>query len=155
MYIDSERLKFKIKSEATTTEIVGHQWVFTPLDKLLGIIDRQPLAISKKLFVECIRAIRDKWDAECKACEVGVNLIDMPSCEQATLDLLRLITGKGDLISWWCYEKDFGREFKIGDLTDNEASPDLTTAEKLYDYISSLRHDKINQYQNTLSSIIA
>ena len=42
-----------------------------------------------------------------------------------------------DLISWWLWELDYGRRFKIGYLieADGITKPDLSTAEKLYDYL--------------------
>lgn len=46
-----------------------------------------------------------------------------------------------DIFSWWCIEKDFGETFKIGDIEDTLLmlehrfrKPDLSTAEKLYEY---------------------
>ena len=40
-----------------------------------------------------------------------------------------------DTLSWWLYECNYGRDFKIGDLEDNGVKVDLTTPEKLYDYL--------------------
>lgn len=40
-----------------------------------------------------------------------------------------------DLIGWWIYELDYGRNFKMGDLIDNGVEIDLSTPEKLYDYL--------------------
>lgn len=43
-----------------------------------------------------------------------------------------------ETISWWFWEKDYGRKFKIGDLIKaDKTKPDLSTAEKLYDYLIS------------------
>lgn len=44
-----------------------------------------------------------------------------------------------DLISWWLYDLDYGTKFEIGDLVeaDGITKPDLSTAEKLYDYLVS------------------
>ena len=42
-----------------------------------------------------------------------------------------------DLISWWIYEMDYGRTFSIGDIEEDGKKPDLTTSEKLYDYLSN------------------
>lgn len=43
-----------------------------------------------------------------------------------------------DLISWWLYELDYGERFIIGDLieADGVTKPDISTAEKLYDYLT-------------------
>ena len=41
-----------------------------------------------------------------------------------------------NLISWWLYELDYGKKFEIGYLEEkNGDKPDLSTAEKLYDYL--------------------
>ena len=40
-----------------------------------------------------------------------------------------------DTLTWWLYEKDYGRKFKIGDFTIDGVDIDLTTIEKLYDYL--------------------
>lgn len=42
-----------------------------------------------------------------------------------------------DLISWWIYELDYGKKFKVGYLIEGDGitKPDLSTAEKLYDYL--------------------
>lgn len=42
---------------------------------------------------------------------------------------------KDDTLTWWLYEKDYGRKFKMGDFTIDEVDIDLTTTEKLYDYL--------------------
>jgi hypothetical protein len=40
-----------------------------------------------------------------------------------------------DTLTWWLYEKDYGRNYEIGDMTVDGISIDLTTPEKLYDYL--------------------
>lgn len=44
-----------------------------------------------------------------------------------------------DLISWWLYDLDYGTKFEIGCIVeaDGITKPDLSTAEKLYDYLVS------------------
>lgn len=44
-----------------------------------------------------------------------------------------------ELISWWLYELNYGTKFKIGCIVeaDGITKPDLSTAEKLYDYLVS------------------
>jgi len=54
-------------------------------------------------------------------------------------DLIKVLENmfETDLISWWLYELDYGRSFKIGYLVeaDGITKPDLGTSEKLYDYL--------------------
>ena len=40
-----------------------------------------------------------------------------------------------DMISWWIYECNYGRDFSLGDLEVDGIEIDLSTAEKLYDYL--------------------
>ncbi len=44
---------------------------------------------------------------------------------------------KDGWISWWLFEKDYGRTVGIDDVFDEETGKfiDLTTPEKLYDYL--------------------
>lgn len=58
------------------------------------------------------------------------------SHETIVVRLLKLMFNDyDDLISWWIYEKDYGRkeEIKLWDGCSNEI--DLSTPEKLYDYL--------------------
>lgn len=57
------------------------------------------------------------------------------SHESIVIELLQNMFKDNDLIGWWIYELDYGRKFKIGDLIDNGVEIDLSTPEKLYDYL--------------------
>ena len=57
------------------------------------------------------------------------------SHENIVLHLLENMFNDKEILGWWLYELDYGRKFKIGDLTDNGVDVDLTTPEKLYDYL--------------------
>lgn len=39
------------------------------------------------------------------------------------------------IISWWLYELDYGRKFELGDFRIDEKPVDISTPEKLYDYL--------------------
>lgn len=58
------------------------------------------------------------------------------SHETVVVRLLKMMfDDHDDLISWWIYEKDYGRreDIKMWDGLSNEI--DLSTADKLYDYL--------------------
>ena len=58
------------------------------------------------------------------------------SHETVVVKLLEnMFEDKDNTISWWIYEKDYGRNYKIGDMSVNDVGIDLTTPEKLYDYL--------------------
>ena len=63
----------------------------------------------------------------------------MISHEEIVVKLLREIfkLQDDDTLTWWLYEKEYGRKFKIGDFSVNDVAIDLTTSEKLYDYLLS------------------
>ena len=75
--------------------------------------------ISKEMFVETIKALE----------------IESEHYEYIIVKLLEKIFNDNDLIDWWIYEKDFGRNFQKGDLISNGKKIDLSTAEKFYDYL--------------------
>ena len=52
-----------------------------------------------------------------------------------------------DLISWWIYELDYGKKFELGCIieADGVTKHDLSTAEKLYDYLVENLKEKTNE----------
>ena len=55
-------------------------------------------------------------------------------------DLIKVLENmfNTDLISWWIYETNYGKDFKIGNLVEqNGDKPDISTVDKLYDYLVS------------------
>ena len=56
-------------------------------------------------------------------------------------DLVKLLENmfNTELIGWWLYDLNYGTKFKIGCIVeaDGITKPDLSTAEKLYDYLVS------------------
>lgn len=60
----------------------------------------------------------------------------MISHENIVVKLLEnMFEDKDNTISWWLYENDYGRKFKMGSFSVNDVDIDLTTPEKLYDYL--------------------
>ena len=58
------------------------------------------------------------------------------SHENTVVQLLENMFNDKDIISWWLYELDYGREFKKGYLKDeNGFDIDVSSAGKLYDYL--------------------
>ena len=67
--------------------------------------------------------------------------IIQPDCSSTVVMLLEHIFGQEDMemsdIFYFCYEIDFGRKFKIGDIVEDGVEIDLSSADKLYDYLIS------------------
>lgn len=103
--------------------------------------------ISKKKFVEIINRLKSYSELQDKINDLFKEHIDNKemdfmnagsicvSHEIIVLDLLRDIFNDYDIISWWIYECKYGTDFSLGDLIDNGKEIDLTTVEKLYDYL--------------------
>lgn len=61
------------------------------------------------------------------------------SHENIVVDLLENMFNDKDILSWWLYDLDYGRKFKIGYLKDkNGIDVDVSDSGKLYDYLISL-----------------
>ena len=116
------------------------------------------LLISKEEFVEIINRLKDTQDTVDKVNELFNNTIDsrisdylnasslMICHEDIVVELLKKIFNDKEILSWWLYECNYGRNFKIGDLAYNGVNVDLTTAEKLYDYLVNQLERKNNEY---------
>ena len=100
-------------------------------------------------YVGCIKKTCDKDDmlseAIEKACNDDCRVIGLYGAEcSAMVDLLSLAMGlevgtcDGNEIEYFIYDLNFGKDYKEGCLTDMNGTPiDISTTEKLYDYIVS------------------
>ena len=105
--------------------------------------------INKTKFVEIINRLRDYNDLQSKINNLFKDSIEnieydfmnagsiCVGHESVVVELLKnIFEDYGETISWWIYECDYGRSFKMGDITEQDGKEiDLTTAEKLYDYL--------------------
>ena len=58
------------------------------------------------------------------------------SHENIVLELLEDMFNDGDIISWWIYDLEYGTKYKDGCITEEDGTIiDVSTAEKLYDYL--------------------
>ena len=106
--------------------------------------------ITKQEFVKIINRLRDYNNLQDKIQELFKDNIDNQEMdfmnagsicvghETIVVKLLEnMFNDRGNLISWWLYEQDYGRSVNIDDVFDEEIEKfvDLTTPEKLYDYL--------------------
>ena len=105
--------------------------------------------ITKTRFVEIINRLRGYYDLQSKIDSLFKDSIENTEydfmnagsiCvghESVVIELLTdIFKDVGEVISWWVYECDYGRSFKIGYITEADGEEiDLSTAEKLYDYL--------------------
>lgn len=106
--------------------------------------------ITKQEFVKIIDRLRNYNDLQDKIQELFKDNIENKEmdfmnagtiCVGHEIVVVKLLENmfndKSELISWWIYEQDYGRTYSIGDLEVNGVAIDLTTTEKLYDYLIS------------------
>ena len=115
--------------------------------------------INKTKFVEIINRLKDYYDLQNKIDSLFRDSIENVECdfmnagsicighESVVVELLKnIFEDYSDLIPWWIYEYDYGRSFKMGDITEqNGEEIDLTTAEKLYDYLIKNMEESKNE----------
>ena len=105
------------------------------------------MIISKEKFVEIINRLKNYKELQDKIDELFKDNIDNREndfinaasiCighESVVIELLENMFDDKDTISWWIYECNYGRDFSLGDLEVDGIEIDLSTAEKLYDYL--------------------
>lgn len=104
--------------------------------------------ITKKKFVEIIERLRNYDDLQKKIQELFKDNIDNQEMdfmnagsicighETIVVKLLEnMFNDRENWISWWLYECNYGRDFSLGDLEVDGVEIDLSTPEKLYDYL--------------------
>ena len=103
--------------------------------------------ITKQEFVKIINRLRDYNDLQHKIQDLFRDNIDNKEMdfinagsicvghETIVVKLLENMFNDKNTISWWLYECNYGRDFSLGDLEVDGVEIDLTTSEKLYDYL--------------------
>ena len=105
------------------------------------------MIISKEKFVEIINRLKSYNELQNKINDLFKENIDNKEMdfmnagsicvghESVVVYLLENMFDT-DMISYWIYELDYGREYKDGYVQDREGKNiDISTAEKLYDYL--------------------
>lgn len=102
--------------------------------------------ISKKEFIEIINRLREVKDFVEETNDKGrklrdaiesdfFNAMSLSISHEGTVVKLLENMFDTDIISWWIYELDYGREYKEGCIQDEKGNIEIETAEKLYDYL--------------------
>lgn len=104
------------------------------------------MIIDKNKFVKIMNRLKNYNELQNKINKLFKNLIDNQEqdfcnagsiCighESVVISLLEDMF-ETDLISYWIYEENFGRNFKMGDISENDIDIDISTADKLYDFL--------------------
>lgn len=112
------------------------------------------MIVSKKEFCEIMKRIEDGYKLQDSIDDLFKNYIDNRErdfcnagsiCIMLETPLIKVLEtmftpddaeAVDDTISWWIYETEFGKCFEIGNIVESDGTmPDLSTAEKLYDYL--------------------
>ena len=103
--------------------------------------------LTKEQFCKIIKRLREYNDLQDKIQQLFRDNIDNQEMdfmnagsicvghETIVVELLENMFKDKDIISWWIYEQNYGRDFSLGDLEADGVKIDLTTLEKLYDYL--------------------
>ena len=104
--------------------------------------------ITKKEFVDIINKLKQANDFVDETNEKARKLNDAIisdffyasslsiSHEDIVVKLLEdMFDDNGGTLSWWLYELDYGRKFELGDFQEDNKPIDISTPEKLYDYL--------------------
>lgn len=109
--------------------------------------------LSRETFVKAINEIKRAWDYQEDlnkffSAHKADGYIYQPDCADVlimviedAMGLERDADGMTD-VSWFVYEMDFGRNFKMGDLVVDGKEVDVSDAEKLYDYVTGAWEEK-------------
>ena len=102
--------------------------------------------IGKELFVEVIEdAMKSddyqNWLNQQLISKGAEGCLFQPTCVDSVIKLLHIIFGDADsenVISYFCFELDYGRKWKEGIITEqNGEDINLSSPELLYDYLIS------------------
>ena len=104
--------------------------------------------ITKQEFVKIIDRLKNYNDLQDKIQELFKDNIENKEMdfmnagsicvghETLVVKLLEnMFNDKESWIGWWLYECNYGRDFSLGDLEVDGVEIDLTTPEKLYDFL--------------------
>lgn len=94
-------------------------------------------------FSETIDCLKSIYDWQLKAEELGINIIDVHEIgllEMQMIKVLQLGMGlkpENDDIAYYCYERDFGRDDRLGDVLVGNKAFSLNNNENLWEYIAA------------------
>ena len=103
--------------------------------------------ISKEEFCKVIKRLEEVQDKQDKICSVLGAVVDTGDLTDVVIRLLEKLMNapvykadggiyEGSDISYFIYEIDFGRAWTPDSITEIDGTPiDISTAEKLYDYL--------------------
>jgi hypothetical protein len=107
--------------------------------------------LSKETFCDAVRELQRAWDYQEGLNEYFSNngvdgYVYQPDCSETLIRVIEESMGLpiddeiGSDLAYFCWELDFGRKFKPGDVTTvkngKEINEDFSCAESLYDFLT-------------------
>lgn len=95
--------------------------------------------LTKVEFLKCINSIKETLDFQEKLDKVLDCVTSFPDCIESTINLLgKLMNENDEMIGYFIFELNFGLDYEEGMVTTKDDEPiDISTAEKLYEYLST------------------
>ena len=117
----------------------------------------RPVILTKEEFCKVIDQLQKAWDAESQIDKIARDLgSDFLSVDLTYLGgplttvLDKMFNSETEDVYYFCYELNFGREYKPGSVKDPDGTDvDFSTAEKLYDYLIKHMEDGEQQSEST------
>lgn len=113
--------------------------------------------ISRQYFVEIINKIKEQSELQDEICAVlekmspgsYVDAFVYSKYEDLVLKLLKHIfnLGDDDILEYWIYDLEYGKKYEEGCVFDEKTGEniDISTTEKLYDYLVFLSEKYSNE----------
>lgn len=102
------------------------------------------MEITKEEFCKIIDRLQKSWDKQNQIIDALGAVIDTGDVSDMVVDLLNKLMELesdelfGSDIGYFCWELDFGRKWTPDSIQDINGNPiDISTSEKLYDYLIS------------------
>lgn len=104
------------------------------------------MLVNKNEFIKIINRLKDYTKLQDKINDLFKDLLDNKEqdfCNAGSICIghesvvVKLLEDmfETDLLSWWIYELDYGKEYKPGCLTEDDMEIDVSTVDKLYDVL--------------------
>ena len=113
--------------------------------------------ISKKLFKKVIKAIQKQNKKEHDFCDAIEKIVDGRIVPQMSVDLHEVlikileeifddeIDEYNNWLTWWMYEKDYGKNKKMIAWDNDNKEIKLDTVDELYNFLMKNKIDKMNK----------
>lgn len=113
--------------------------------------------ISKEEFIRIINRLKETDEIKNKVNDLIRNSTDsiisdfteagslMICHEDIVVKLLEKMFNDGETLSYWIYELGYGKKYKAGCISDENGDIDISTTEKLYEYLIEVKRESTRE----------